>query len=293
MRVVVTGGTGFIGGALCRALRVAGHAVTIVGRKPGYVPVLTVTWDRAAEVVREADAIVNLAGEPIAGGRWTAARRREIVDSRVLATRALVDAMTASAARPKTLVSASAIGYYGSRGDEAIDEAAPGGAGFLADVCTAWEAEARRAEPLGVRVVRLRIGIVLAPDGGALARMLVPFRAGLGGPLGSGRQVMSWIHRDDLVAMILAALGSDAWHGAVNGTTPSPVTNREFAQTLGRVLGRPAVLPAPGFALRLVLGEMADVLLTGQRVLPAVAEAQGFSWRHPTLSGALEACVEA
>jgi uncharacterized protein (TIGR01777 family) len=290
MRIVVTGGTGFIGRALCRALRGAGHAVTNVGRRAAYVPVPTVTWDQVGEAVRDADGIVNLAGESVAAGRWTPARRRTILDSRVVATRALATACAGIEKRPRVLVSASAVGYYGAHGDEPLDESAGPGTDFLADVCRAWEAEALRAEPLGLRVVRLRIGVVLAPDGGALGRMLLPFRAGLGGPLGSGRQVMSWIHRDDLVAMIVAALGAESWQGAVNATAPNPVTNREFAQTLGRVLSRPAVLPTPGFVLRLALGEMADMLLSGQRALPRAAQAQGFSWQHPALSGALAAC---
>src|SRR5579884_2213458 len=272
MRIVVTGATGLIGRALCRALAGAGHTVVGVGRRPGLVPAPIVTWDRLGEALRDAQAVVNLAGEPIAARRWTRAQKARIRDSRVLA-------------------SASAVGWYGPRGDEPLDETAPPGSGFLAEVCQAWEAEAERAATLGVRVVRLRIGVVLAPDGGALARLLIPFRAGLGGPLGSGRQWMSWGHRDDDVGLVLAALGSDVWQGAVNATAPAPVTNRDFARTLGRVLGRPAVLPVPAIALRLALGEMASMLLTGQRVLPKVAEAHGYAFRYPALAAALESCV--
>src|SRR5262249_24493844 len=182
--------------------------------------------------------------------------------------------------------------WYGPRGDEELDESAPAGDDFLAGVCRAWEAEATRAEALGVRVVRLRIGIVLAADGGALARMLVPFRAGIGGPLGRGRQVMSWIHRDDVIGIVQAALAGDGYLGAVNATAPHPVANREFASTLGRVLSRPAFLPAPALGLRLALGEMADMLLSGQRVLPGVASARGYAWKHGTLDAALRACLE-
>src|SRR5579875_2356372 len=263
MRIVVTGATGLIGRALCRALAGAGHTVVGVGRRPGLVPAPIVTWDRLGEALRDAQAVVNLAGEPIAARRWTRAQKARIRDSRVLATRALVEGMAAVSPRPGVLVSASAVGWYGPRGDAT----------------------------LGVRVVRLRIGVVLAPDGGALARLLLPFRAGLGGPLGSGRQWMSWVHRDDVVGLVLAALGSDAWHGAINATAPAPVTNRDFARTLGRVLGRPAVLPVPAIALRLALGEMASMLLTGQRVLPKVAEARGYAFRHPALAAALASCV--
>jgi uncharacterized protein (TIGR01777 family) len=291
MRIVVTGATGLIGQALCRALTGAGHAVVGVGRRPGLVPAPIVTWDRVGEALRDAQGVVNLAGEPIAARRWTRAQKARILDSRVLATRALVEAMAAASARPGVLVSASAVGWYGPRGDEPLDETAGPGTDFVAEVCRAWEAEAERAAALGVRVVRLRIGIVLAPDGGALARMLIPFRAGLGGPFGTGRQWMSWVHRDDVVGLVLAALASEAWQGPVNATAPAPVTNRDFARTLGRVLGRPAVLPVPAIALRLALGEMASMLLTGQRVLPKAAQAHGYSFRYPELGAALAACV--
>ncbi|HLK10526.1 MAG TPA: TIGR01777 family oxidoreductase [Candidatus Binatia bacterium] len=291
MRVVVTGATGLIGRALCRALAGAGHAPAGVGRRPALVPAPTVTWDRLGEALRDAQAVVNLAGEPIAARRWTRAQKARIRDSRVLATRALVEGMAAASPRPTVLVSASAVGWYGPRGDEPLDETAAPGEGFLAEVCRAWEGEALRAEALGVRVVLLRIGVVLAPDGGALARMLIPFRAGLGGPLGNGRQWVSWVHRDDVVGLVLAALATDVWRGPVNATAPAPVTNRDFARALGRVLGRPAVLPAPALALRLALGEMASMLLTGQRVLPKVAEERGYAFRHPGLAAALEACI--
>lgn len=291
MRVLVTGGTGLVGKTLCDALRGAGHAVTVVSREPGRVPGRSVGWDGVQAVMPETDAIVNLAGESIADGRWTTARKAAIRESRIEATRALVRAVEASTPRPTVLINASAIGWYGPRGDEPLDETARPGDDFLARVCRDWEVEALRAEPLGLRVVRLRLGVVLAPNGGALATMLVPFRACLGGPIGGGGQWMSWIHRDDVVGLALAALGSDAYTGAVNATAPNPVTNRDFAHALGRVLGRPAVLPLPGFALRVVLGEMATMLLTGQRVLPAVAERNGYAWRQPELAAALAACL--
>ena len=291
MRVLVTGGTGLVGQRTCDALRAAGHAVTVVSRDPGRVPARAVGWDGLRAVMPETDAIVNLAGDPIAGARWTRARKAEIRRSRVEGTRALVDALGAAEPRPKLLVSASAVGYYGDRGDEPLDETASPGTDFLARVCVEWEAEARRAEAFGARVVLLRLGIVLAPDGGALSAMLLPFRAGLGGPLGGGGQWMSWVHRDDVVGLIGEALANDAYVGPVNATAPNPVTNKEFTRALARALHRPAVLPVPGFGLHLLLGEMATMLLTGQRALPRVAERHGYVWRQPELPAALDTCV--
>jgi uncharacterized protein len=289
MRVLVTGGTGFVGAPLCHALRGAGHAVHVVTRHPEAADGTGVAWDDIGQAVREAEAVVNLAGEPIAARRWTEERKRRIRDSRVEATRRLVAAIAASEPRPAVLLSASAVGYYGPHGDEPLDETAGPGSDFLAQVCTAWESEALGAERAGVRVVRLRLGVVLAADGGALARMLPPFRAFVGGPIGSGRQWMSWIHRDDVTGLVVAALENDRWHGAVNATAPEPVTNAGFARALGRTLSRPAVLRTPATVLRLALGEMAEMLLTGQRVLPRVAEERGYRWRYPTLAPALRA----
>jgi len=291
MRVLVTGGTGFVGKPACDALRAAGHTVTVVSRDPGRVPARAVGWDALGSVMSETDVIVNLAGEPIAGGRWTAARKAAIRSSRIEATRALVDAAAAATPRPKVLVNASAIGYYGERGDEPLDETAAPGAGFLARVCIDWEAEARRAQALDLRVVLMRIGIVLAPDGGAVSAMLLPFRAGLGGPVGGGRQWMSWVHRDDVVGLLREAVANEEYAGPVNATAPNPVTNRDFTRALGRALHRPAVLPVPGIGLRLLMGEMATMLLSGQRVLPHVAERLGYAWRQPELPAALDGCV--
>lgn len=291
MRVLVTGGTGLVGRRACDALRAAGHAVTLVSRDPGRVPARAVGWDGLRAVMPETDAIVNLAGDPIAGARWTRARKAEIRRSRVEGTRALVEALAASEPRPKVLVSASAVGYYGDRGEDPLDETAAPGTDFLARVCVEWEAEARRAEGLGLRVVLLRLGIVLAPDGGALSVMLLPFRAGLGGPLGSGAQWMSWVHRDDVAGLIGDALADEGYTGPVNATAPHPVTNKEFTRALARAVHRPAFLPVPGFGLQVLLGEMATMLLTGQRVLPRVAERQGYVWRQPELPAALETCV--
>jgi uncharacterized protein len=291
MRVLVSGGTGLVGRPACDALRAAGHAVTIVSREPGRVPARAIGWDGLRAAMPETDAIVNLAGESIASGRWTAARKAAIRSSRVEATRALVDAVAAASPRPKVLVNASAIGYYGAHGDEPLDETAAPGADFLARVCVEWEAEARRAEVLGLRVVLLRLGVVLAPDGGALSAMLLPFRAALGGAIGGGRQWMSWVHRDDVVGLLREAVGNAEYAGPVNATSPNPVTNRDFTRALGRALHRPTVLPVPGIGVRLLLGEMATMLLTGQRVLPKAAERLGYAWQQPELPAALERCV--
>jgi len=291
MRVLVTGGTGLVGRPACDALRAAGHAVTIVSREPGRVPARAIGWDGLRTAIPETDAIVNLAGESIASGRWTAARKAAIRSSRVEATRALVDAAAAASPRPKVLVNASGVGYYGAHGDEPLDETAAAGTDFLARLCVEWEAEARRAEALGVRVVVVRLGVVLAPDGGALSAMLLPFRAGLGGAIGGGRQWISWVHRDDVVGLLREAVGNTEYAGPVNATSPNPVTNRDFARALGRALHRPTVLPVPGIGLRLLMGEMATMLLTGQRVLPKVAERLGYAWQQPELPEALERCV--
>jgi hypothetical protein len=289
VRVLVAGGTGLVGKTLGGALAAAGHDVTVVSRGPGPG---RIGWDGVAAAVAETDAIVNLAGESIAARRWSEPQKRRILESRVTATRALVDAAAGAGRKPAVLVNASAVGYYGDRGDEPLDEQGTPGRGFLADVCRAWEREAERGEPLGLRVVRLRLGVVLARDGGALAKMVPPVRAFVGGPLGSGRQWMSWVHVDDVAGLIVAALGDERYRGAVNASAPAPATNADFMRTLGRVLARPAWLPAPAFALRLALGEMADMLLEGQRVLPRAAQMRGYRWRYPALEPALADCVQ-
>ena len=291
MHVLLTGGTGLVGRPLARALAGAGHAVTIVSRSPRRVPGRAIGWDELAAIMPEVDAVVNLAGESVASGRWTVERKHAIRASRVEGTRALVEAMRRAPKRPAVLVNASATGYYGPRGDEEVDETTPPGNDFLAGVCKAWEAAAVAAQPLGVRVVRLRFGIVLAPEGGALGRMLLPFRAGLGGRIGSGKQWMPWVHLDDVVAIALAAVTDAQWTGAVDVTAPAPVRNRDFAAALGHALSRPAFLPLPGVVLRLALGEMAEILLTGQRAVPAVAQQRGYTFAHPELAGALADCL--
>ncbi len=294
--VAVTGSTGLVGAALTVALARGGHRVVRLVRSgtatqaPGEH---TVRWDPDRGTIDAAglegvDAVVHLAGESIASGRWTAAKRRRIRDSRVGATRVLAEALAGLERPPATLVAASAVGYYGDRGDEVLREESPPGGGFLADVCREWEAAAAPAARRGLRVVHMRIGMVLAATGGALAALLPPFRLGLGGPVGSGRQWMSWISLDDLVRAILHALATASLAGPINAVAPAPVTNREFARTLGRVLRRPAVLPLPAGAARLLLGRMADeLLLASARVVPARLEAAGFTFGDATLERAL------
>jgi hypothetical protein len=293
MKVVVTGGTGFLGGRLVAALRSDGHDVLVLTRRPARAPG-ELQWDASpslgpwARAFEGAGAVVNLAGEPIAEGRWTAARKRVIRSSRVEATRAVVAAMGAAGATGAALLSGSAVGYYGTHRDTPLDESSPAGDDFLASVCREWEAEAIAAT--GARVVLLRTGFVVARDGGALPRLALPFHFLAGGPLGSGRQVMSWIHRDDWTAMVCWALANDHVRGPLNLTAPAPVTNGEMAAAVGRALHRPSFMPAPAFALRLVLGEMADALiLNGQRVLPRVALTGGFAFQYESIDQALRA----
>jgi uncharacterized protein (TIGR01777 family) len=296
MKIVVTGGTGFIGQALCEALAARGDSLVALLRQPGSAGALPagterLQWNATAEqppprAFAGAGGIVHLAGENVAR-RWSPERKRRIRESRVAGTRHLVEALAALDERPRVLVSASAIGIYGDRGDETLTEESPPGSDFLAEVCVEWEEAAERAAALGVRVVRVRIGVVLDSSGGALARLLTPFKLGLGGPVGNGRQWMSWVHRADVVGLILHALDQPAAAGALNATAPEPVRNRDFARTLGAVLRRPALVPVPALALRLAFGEMATVLLGGQRVLPARAEASGYRFRFPALEPAL------
>lgn len=289
MHVLITGGTGFIGTALCGRLLQAGHTVSVPTREPAKamqrLPGVRVL--AALEDARDVEAIVNLAGEPLADRRWSRARKQAFHDSRIGTTQRLVAWIARQPVRPRVLVSGSAIGYYGPQDDTALDESAPPGDDFAARLCRDWETEALRAEELDVRTCRLRTGIVLGAEGGALAKMLTPFRLGLGGPMGSGRQWMSWIHRDDLVRMIEWLLERDDAGGAYNGTAPEPVTNRAFAATLARRLHRPALLTTSAPMLKLVFGEMSALLLTGQRVLPAHALAEGFMFNVPTLDAAL------
>ena len=291
MHVLVTGGSGFIGRALCSALRAAGHSVTVLSRQPAR-HAAALSGVRLIDALREAegvDAVINLAGEPLAAGRWNDHRKQVFRDSRIGTTRALVDWMRTLPAKPRVLISGSAIGYYGPRDATPLDEGAAPGADFAATLCRDWEAEAGKAVALGLRVATVRIGIVLGRDGGALAKMLTPFRLGVGGPMGDGQQQMSWISREDLVRLLLWLLDNEQASGAYNATAPQPVTNREFSQTLARVLRRPAVMTTPAFALKLMFGEMAEaLLLSGQRVIPARAEQEGFAFHHRDLASALQ-----
>jgi uncharacterized protein (TIGR01777 family) len=247
-----------------------------------------------AEALHGVDAVVGLVGEGIAEGRWTSARKERLRESRVAGTRRVVEGMRRAGVAPRVFVSSSAIGWYGTpdRGDEPLTEQSPAGQGFLAELCRDWEAAARNGLPEATRLVSLRTGLVLGPGGGPLERMLPVFRVGLGGKLGSGRQGMSWIHVEDLVSLILFALGDERVRGPLNGVAPHPVSNAEFVKTLGTVLGKPAVLPAPAFALKLALGEMSEIVLEGAYIHPARAVELGFHFRYPKLQPALEACLE-
>ncbi len=293
MHVLVTGGTGFIGQTLCRELLARGWRVTVLTRDVARAarllqpPVQTVSDLAALPAADPPSAVVNLAGENLSAHRWNTERKRVFISSRAGTTRRLVEWMRTLPAPPRALVSGSAVGYYGARGDETLSESSPPGQEYQSDLCRLWEDEALRAEALGVRVCRIRIGIVLGPRGGALAAMLPAFRLGLGGPFGNGRQWISWIHRADLIALILRLLQDQNAAGAYNATAPQPVSNREFARTLGRVLRRPALLPMPGFMVRLLVGEMAHLLLTGQKALPQRLLEQGFRFSFPDLEGAL------
>lgn len=327
MRVTVTGATGLIGPQVVRALMARGDEVTVLSRdpdraqgrleqatrtgvpgSPGTASPSTPTsgsllkamrWDPLREpaprgALAGRQAIVHLAGENVAQ-RWTPRAKQAIRESRVTGTRNLVQGLAplGESERPRALASSSAIGYYGAHGDEPIDEEAPAGADFLAQTCAAWEAEAQAAERHGVRVARIRTGVVLDRNGGALGKMLAPFKLGVGGPVAGGSQYISWIHPDDLVGIVLAAIDDERWSGPLNATAPEPQRNRDFAKALGGALHRPALLPTPGTALRLLYGEMAEIVTTGARVLPAKALVLGYEFRYPELDRALRAALAA
>ena len=298
MHIVIAGGSGFLGSALTRSLAADGHDVAILTRRtspgaPGRPHVTFVSWTPDgsagpwARVVDGATAVVNLAGESIAARRWSPEQKRKLRDSRLMATRSLTAAIRQSARPPASLVSGSAVGYYGDRGDEALTEASPPGNDFLAGLAQEWEAAAGEAADI-TRVSLIRTGIVLDRRGGALPKMLPPFKMFVGGPLGSGAQYMPWVHRDDWVRLVSWTIATEAARGPLNATSPSPVTNAEFSKALGRALKRPSLLPAPAFALRIALGEMADaLLLSGQRALPVRATDLGFSFRYSHIDEAL------
>ena len=297
-RIVVAGGSGFIGEPLVRRLLALGDEVAVLTRNPSKVHAgRAVAWNPPSQGswsddVANADVVINLAGENVGGGRWTAERKKRIMESRVAATSALVEAMSRKPNPQRTFISASATGFYGDRGDESLDEASSGGSGFLAEVTKRWEELARGAEPFA-RVVIIRFGVVLAKDGGALAKLLLPFRLGAGGPMGSGRQWMPWVDRDDILRIIEWSIDRAATRGTYNATAPNPARNGDFARALGRVLHRPTIIPTPAFALRIALGsEMADeMLLGGQRVLPKHAQDEGFEFAYPELDAALKHAV--
>lgn len=289
MNIALTGATGFVAGHLIAKLLAAGHELRVLGRRR-VDPFPFFRWDLTGEVPQEAlescEAVVHLAGETVAQ-RWTADSKRRIYASRVDSTKQLVDAMEKRAAKPRVLLAASAVGFYGSCGDQFLTESSQRGTGFLADVVADWEAESRRAESYGIRVVNLRFGVVLGRDGGAFPKMVKPFRFGAGGRLGSGHQWMPWIHVDDATRLIVFALDNTALRGPVNVTAPNPVTNAELTRMLGKALHRPAFVMVPGFALKLILGEMATAVLGSERVVPAAAEAAHFEFSYPHIESAL------
>jgi uncharacterized protein (TIGR01777 family) len=294
VKVAIVGSNGLIGAALARALVARGDSVVALSRSgaAGIGGALDMRWDPAegpppAAALDGADAVVNLAGVPIGGKRWTADRKREIHESRTLPTRLIVDAMAQEGA-PPVLVNGSAVGYYGTT-EDTVDETSPAGSDFLAETCVAWEREAVRAAEHAVRVVLVRTGIVLARDGGALPQMALPVKLFAGGPIGGGRQWIPWIHIDDEVGLLLLALDSADLSGPLNGCAPEPARQRDFVKALGSALGRPSILPTPAFPLRLAMGEMATLALEGQRAVPAVALAAGFEYVHPDLEAALRA----
>jgi uncharacterized protein len=298
-RVTVTGATGLLGRRLVRALRERGDEVTVLTRSPDRAYELygldAQAWEpdagpAPAEALAGRDAVVHLAGENVAQ-RWSKDARRRILESRERGTRHLVEGMRAAEPRPGVLVSSSAVGYYGPHGDEELPEDTPPGDDFLARVCVAWEREAQAAEELGVRVVRVRTGVVLDKGGGALGKMLPFFKAGVGGPVAGGRQLMPWVHADDVVGIFLRAIDDAAWSGAVNATAPEPVSNAAFSKALGRALHRPAVAPVPAFAIQLLYGDMAEIVTKGQNAVPRRTLELGYRHAHPDLDEALRSAL--
>jgi len=296
--VAITGSSGFIGSALVASLRADGHRVIALSRRELRPGEDGLRWDPSSGAILPsdpslADVVVHLAGENVFGVRWTAAKKQRIRESRVASTRRLTGTLTRLAKPPAVFVCASGVNAYGSRGDEILTEDSARGSGFLAEICREWEAASAAAIARGIRVVNLRMGVVLGSGGGALAKMLTPFRLGLGGVVGTGAQWMSWVALDDVIGAIRHAIATDAVRGPLNVVAPAPVTNAEFTRTLGRVLGRPTLVPMPAFAARLAFGEMADeLLLASLRVVPTRLQASGYRFREPTLEGALRSALD-
>jgi len=301
MKILITGATGLIGRAVCQSLVKEDNQVVVLSRRQpaaiGLTGVSAFRWEPEAEsppaqAWEGVEAVIHLAGEPVAAARWTEERKRRIRDSRVKGTRNLVAGMRVGPSRPKVLISGSAVGFYGDRGDEILNENSDPGDGFLSDVCLDWEFEAALARELGVRVALVRTGVALSPSGGALEKMLTPFKLGLGGRLGGGRQWFPWIHIDDIVGIFRHALAPSSIDGPVNGVAPGIVTNEEFTRELAAALNRPVFFPVPEFALRLLMGEMAEAILSSQRVVPQVALETGYQFKYPNLRPALEALLK-
>lgn len=300
MKVTLTGATGRIGASLVTALLERGDEVTVLTRSPDKArdrlgDVQAFAWDlktqaAPADAITGRDVVVHLAGEDV-GQRWSDSVKREILESRELGTRNLVAGIAAAEVKPPLLVSASASGYYGPRGDEPVDEKQPAGTDFLAEVCVAWEREAEKAAELGTRVIRVRTGIVLDQEGGALSKMLTPFKLGAGGPIAGGKQYMPWIALEDEVGLLLAAIDSTTFSGPVNASAPTPVTNKEFGKALGRALHRPAVSPTPGFAIKALYGEMSTIVINGVRMVPGRTGELGYAFRYENLDDALAATL--
>ena len=294
MKIVITGGTGFLGSALAESLAADGHDVVSISRVAGgtYKGVRHLSGPAAYQEIDGADAVVNLAGAGIADRRWTETRKDVLLSSRIAVTSAVVGACSRAARKPKVLVSGSAIGYYGSSLDDRFDESSPAGADFLGRLCAEWERAARAVEADGVRCVLIRTGLVLGPHGGLLKKMAPPFKMFVGGPVGSGRQWMSWIHLDDWIGLVRLAITNDAIRGPINLVAPNPVTNREFSHALGKALHRPSVMPLPEFAVRMIFGELADgALLASQHVTPKVAGAAGYEFKYTDVQAALNSVV--
>jgi uncharacterized protein (TIGR01777 family) len=301
MKILITGATGLIGRSVCRSLIDEGHQVAVLSRRPpaaiDLAGVISFRWEPVAESPPAAaldgvEAVIHLAGEPLVAARWTEEQKRRIRDSRVKGSRNLVAGMRATTRPPKVFVSASAVGFYGDRGDDILNESSDPGSGFLSEVCLEWEAEAARARELGVRVALVRTGVALSPSGGALEKMLLPFKLGLGGRLGGGRQWFPWIHIEDVVGIFLHALMSPAVDGPINGVAPGIVTNEEFTRELAAALNRPAFFPVPHLALRVLMGEMAEVVTASQRVVPQVALDTGYHFKYSNLRPALESLLK-